>query len=507
MVQSRAWLAIELAVLAAATFAVYALLWVTQNALWTNGLNAQTPPFLPRPGTDPDLGLSDSIRVMVLGTLVVGLAAWLFARANRFAAAGLTWAVFAIPAVVGVVLYVLPPTLSIDAYSYLSHGFLAATPGQNPYLDPSSGVINTAHGIELLRNGWQPVHGVTPYGPLWTAIERLAFVLSGGDVPRGILLINAPTFAAVIGTALLIWKLLGEIAPERRVTGVVLFAANPLVLIELVGDGHNDAVMIFFVVLGLYATVRRWAFVAVLAIAAGALVKASALPLGLLVVVALVVWRRSWLRTIGELVAGILAAAAATALLFAPYWVGMSTLDGLFAEGMPAPGWSVSGIVASIFLPHTAQTVITVALVVITVACCFLVRTVRGFLRAASIVGLVILLLLPLEWPWYAALPSALLAVSADEELDAVVIVVLAWCSRLIAPLGDAVALSAMDWSLFATAQALIGQLVAAFFGLCATVSEVFSTRLWRGGARRGDGDGFARRQLTPEWDAGSRIN
>ena len=484
---SRARLIVELAVLAAATFAAYATLWTTQNRLWSNGLTPDIPAFLPRPGTDPAAGLSDSIKAMIFGTLVVALAAWLFARAERFAAAGLTWAVIAIPAVLGIALYLAPPTLSIDAYSYLSHGFLAATPGQNPYVNPSSSVIDTAFGGDLLRNGWQPVHGVTPYGPLWTGIERLAYTLSGGNVPVGILLINAPTFAAVIGTAIVIWRLLGEVAPERRLPGVVMFAANPLVLIELVGEGHNDAVMVFFVVLAIYAAIRRSAFAAVLAISAAALVKASALPIGLLVLVALIVWRRSWLRLAGELGAALLVAVAGTGALFAPYWVGMPTLDGLLAADLPSAGWSVSGVLATALDPHTAQGILTALLVLSTAACCFLIRSVPGFLRACGIVSLVILLLLPLEWPWYAALPSALLALAA-EELDAVVILLMALGSRLVAPIGDASSVGAMQWTLFTTMQALVGQTVPAAIGLWATVTRVRERRRERGedGAARG---------------------
>jgi hypothetical protein len=480
----RGRLIAELAVLAALTFGGYAVLWLVQNSLWNNGLGPDTPAYLPRPDTDPDAGLRDSVRVIFLGMLLVGLAAWLFARARRFAEAGLSWVVLAVPLVVAVVFYALPPTLSIDAYSYLSHGFLAATPGHNPYVDPSSSVVATPYGGELVRNGWQPVHGVTPYGPLWTAIERGAYVLSGGSVPAGILLINLPAFLAVLGTAFLIWRLLGEIAPERRVLGTVMFLGNPLVLIELVGEGHNDAVMVFFVVLGIYATVRRWGFVAVLAIVAASLVKLSALPLGLLVLVALIVWRRSVARIVLELAAAVVVAAGATVALFAPYWVGAATLEGLLTQGTPSPGWSIAGWLAVFLRPGTAQFVLTVVLVLATIAACFLVRTVDGFLKACGFVALVILLLLPLEWPWYAALPSALLALTAA-ELDGVLILLLALGSRLVAPLGDANVASAMSWQLFTTVQALVGQTIPAIVGVWASASRSVSERLWLRPPRR----------------------
>jgi hypothetical protein len=167
----------------------------------------------------------------------------------------------------------------------------------------------------------------------------------------------------------------------------------------------------------------------------------------------------------------------------------MPTLDGLLAADLPSAGWSVSGVLAVALDPHTAQGILTALLVLATAACCFLVRSVPGLLRACGIVSLAILLLLPLEWPWYAALPSALLALTA-EELDAVMILLLALASRLVAPIGDASSVGAMQWTLFTTMQALIGQTVPAAIGLWATVARVWERRRGRGE------DGAARRAL-----------
>ncbi|AYG03288.1 hypothetical protein D7I44_06925 [Gryllotalpicola protaetiae] len=488
----RARLVVEFAALAVLTLAAYTALWLTQNALWTNGLVAGMTAQTPRPGSDPVVGLDATVRVIVLGAAVTGLAVWLFVRAERFAAAGLTWALITLPLVIAVALYFLPPTLSIDAYSYLSHGFLAATPGLNPYVDASSSVAWLPYGQLLLDSGWQAVHPVTPYGPLWTMFEKGAYLLSGNNVGLGILLIKLPSFLAMLGTAALIWRLLARIAPDRRLRGVLLFLANPLILIELAGEGHNDAVMIFFVVLAMFATVRRWAFVAVVAIALAVLVKASAAPLGLLVLVALVLWRRSARRLALELVAGVVVSAGAAVALFAPFWVGPATLNGLFTEAAAPPGLSIAGIVYGILRPGTAEIVLLALLVLPTVAACFLVRTVTGFIRACSIVSLLIFVLLPLEWPWYAALPSALLALGAA-EIETVVIVLLALGSRVVAPFGDASAIGSVYYTIFYTAQAFLGQAVPGLVGLFATVARVIRERGWRA-----DASAEAARELAP---------
>ncbi len=47
----------------------------------------------------------------------------------------------------------------------------------------------------------------------------------------------------------LIWALLGNLAPTRRLGGTILYAWNPLALIELAGNGHNEGFLICFLLL------------------------------------------------------------------------------------------------------------------------------------------------------------------------------------------------------------------------------------------------------------------
>ncbi|HEX6108364.1 MAG TPA: hypothetical protein VFZ02_03040 [Ktedonobacteraceae bacterium] len=47
----------------------------------------------------------------------------------------------------------------------------------------------------------------------------------------------------------LIWAFLGKFAPVRRLGGTILYAWNPLALIELAGNGHNEGFLICFLLL------------------------------------------------------------------------------------------------------------------------------------------------------------------------------------------------------------------------------------------------------------------
>jgi membrane-associated HD superfamily phosphohydrolase len=75
------------------------------------------------------------------------------------------------------------------------------------------------------------------------------------------------------GTTIVIALILTHIAPERAVQGVILFAWNPLTLYDTLGNAHNDIVMIFFILLGVYALLRGHYSWALLALTAGGLIK------------------------------------------------------------------------------------------------------------------------------------------------------------------------------------------------------------------------------------------
>jgi alpha-1,6-mannosyltransferase len=483
---------VELVVMAVLTVAAYAVLWFAQRSLWTNGLDATAGMSYPRPGADVGAGGEQAVAVIVLGACVTALFVWAAVRASAFSRAGLAWPLLSVFGLVAACLYLTTPTLSIDAYSYLSHGYLAATPGSNPYVDRSASVAGSPYGAQLLAQGWQAVHPQTPYGPLWTLIERLAYSLSGGNVYAGILLIKLPVLLAFIGTALLIRAFLMRTNRQRALRGTLLYVANPLILVELVGEGHNDGVMAFFLVLAIVAASRRWAFVAILAVAAAVLVKLNALPLAVPILVALIAMRRSLSRVVLGIVAGGAAAAAGAVLLIAPYWVGAATFVGLQASGAPTPGDSVAGWLSSAFgvdpsgvspaastgiAPGTVVQLVLVGLLILsTAAVSIMATTVRGLVRACGIVSIVIVLLLPLEWPWYATLPAAILPLGAGAA-DLIAIVAFTLGSRLVAPIGDAASLGVVGVDSFRGVQALVGQTIPAVIALVITVVRSISDR------------------------------
>src|SRR5262249_27223476 len=133
------------------------------------------------------------------------------------------------------------PQLSIDVLSYVAQGHQAAT-GGSPYAEASRSLDGMPFGRELSRFGWIPVHGLSPYGPAWTAFEMLTNRL-GASVRAQMLLIKVVVVLFSFGCAWLVWSILGGVAPRAQLAGTILYLWNPVVVVEFAGEGHNDAVL------------------------------------------------------------------------------------------------------------------------------------------------------------------------------------------------------------------------------------------------------------------------
>ncbi len=68
-------------------------------------------------------------------------------------------------------------------------------------------------------------------------------------------------FLSHLINCVLIWTILSKLAPTRRLEGTLLYAWNPLALIELAGYGNNDGLLLFFLLLATLLIIQlksRW---------------------------------------------------------------------------------------------------------------------------------------------------------------------------------------------------------------------------------------------------------
>jgi alpha-1,6-mannosyltransferase len=151
------------------------------------------------------------------------------------------------------------PATSIDVYDYLFRGRMLARYEANTFVQiPRNFESDPLFDQVAWRNA------VTAYGPLWErmswATSRLAGEAPGVPDPDPnatlLRLMLAYKLLSVLGFLLCgaaIWITLSNIAPEQRWLGVYLWLWNPLALWESVAAAHNDAWMMLWIIVAIWA--------------------------------------------------------------------------------------------------------------------------------------------------------------------------------------------------------------------------------------------------------------
>jgi hypothetical protein len=165
---------------------------------------------------------------------------------------------------------VTTPIFSGDVYSYLAQGAMTLS-GLDPYR-----VGPAALGGPLAANVpeiWQ--NTPAPYGPVFLGSAGSVVKVTGSGVWAGVV---GMRLLAIVGVVLLLWSVprLAEFCGVRPTSALWLGVLNPLVLLHLVGDAHNDALMLGLMIFGVTLALQRRPVVATTIITLAVLVKAPA---------------------------------------------------------------------------------------------------------------------------------------------------------------------------------------------------------------------------------------
>ncbi|WP_133150741.1 polyprenol phosphomannose-dependent alpha 1,6 mannosyltransferase MptB [Frankia canadensis] len=224
---------------------------------------------------------SSGLPALLVGGVALTLLAWLRAgmRAHRGIlsprqAVGLL-AVWSIPVCLG------PPILSLDVYSYAAQGMLLAT-GFDPYHAAPTALAAGSPQLAAVDPLWRSANA--PYGPLAVTLFRLAHLVAGGSLIGVIVLLR---LLALAGVVLIAACAVAGAPRHRRADALVLAALNPIVLFQLLGAAHLEAIMMGLVVAGLLAVQRGRAVTGLVLLTAAAAIKWPAV----LAVAAAIAWR------------------------------------------------------------------------------------------------------------------------------------------------------------------------------------------------------------------------
>jgi alpha-1,6-mannosyltransferase len=352
------------------------------------------------------------------------------------------WAL-AVPCVLHVLLVACIPYWSEDVFSYMAHGFLGVLPGGNPLTRPAEAAANTLIGPHLAVWGWHGPIGITPYGIVWTQIEIAVMKWGGTNVATALILMKSVVAAASLATGYLIWIFLGMTRPSMQLLGTVAYLWNPVILGEFAAEGHNDAIMVCFVMATLAACAAQRTKTSMVAQCLAVLTKY--LPVLFLPAHLVYLWRQR--RSTGRLVLEILSAAvvvgAVAAVLYAPLWAGAGTFEGLLERGQPISSASPFGGINWVFRRSplaSHASLLTLLCVTVPLLACVAWASLRvndaaGLARAFAWISLAyVLFAAPDYWPWYACMPITLMIV-ADTQGFLWLVMLMSVTARLCAPL------------------------------------------------------------------------
>jgi len=235
------------------------------------------------------------------------------------------------------VLVWLYPINAVDLFQYFFRSRIFVFYHNNPFVvtpdqfpaDPYLYVVGE----------WAHISSV--YGPAWELLAAGAAWLTRGILTPNLLVLKGISALFYIGSVLLVYLILERIAPQQRISGTLLFAWNPLILLEWIGNGHNDAVMMLLILLGIWLWTRKLHMWVLPALGMAALIKAIAaitLPF-----FALAIWlseprlsaRLRWL--LFSLILSVLVSMA----LYAPFGLPWRNINGMLEDTAPY-GFSIS---------------------------------------------------------------------------------------------------------------------------------------------------------------------
>lgn len=160
----------------------------------------------------------------------------------------------------GVILLFLYPITAIDIVVYVINARNWVLYGGNPLIVPPETFANDPY----IHLAGEYVSKISPYGPVWEIIGSIPVHLGITEIASGIIAFKIISLIAYIFMAWLIgWK--SEQKNVSQITALSFFALNPLVMLEAIGNGHNEMMMIAFVTLGLILYQKNnwlWATVA-----------------------------------------------------------------------------------------------------------------------------------------------------------------------------------------------------------------------------------------------------
>lgn len=184
------------------------------------------------------------------GVAVIAFAAYLWSLKSSFSVRTVVKAAVAFQ----LLAFLSYPVLSTDIFSYMFSDRVQTKYGENVWtVTPNTFADDTFAGLA----DWKDQTKV--YGAVNQIVYLPAAYLGNDDVATTLVLYKLTTLVFALGSLALFWKLTSGTKDKVRAVLLQTIFWNPLFVLEMVGNGHNDIIMIFFVLLSiLFWKQERW---------------------------------------------------------------------------------------------------------------------------------------------------------------------------------------------------------------------------------------------------------
>jgi alpha-1,6-mannosyltransferase len=332
----------------------------------------------------------------------------------------------ALVVLLNVIVFLGPILISTDIFSYLAYVRMYVLHAVNPYIHGPR-AISSDHVYKFVGTDW--VKATSAYGPLYTVISTPAAPLG---LVGGVWLLKTE---ALISSGVACW-LTWRCAEQRGfdpVSALLVVGANPLWVIYALGGGHNDLMMIAFIMAAVTFALSEKELRSGATIIAGAFVKATAVA-----VVPFMVLGRRRPREIAGMLIGLAACLVLGLVLFGVHGIEILTIlrkDSSYvsSDGFPTVFMHLLGKPGVFPVDHI---ILAAALAIILIY--LLWRTWRGleWIAASGWALLAIGVTSPWLLGWYLLWALPLGTISRDRRLIVAVLVVQAlYIFHQIAPL------------------------------------------------------------------------
>jgi len=230
------------------------------------------------------------------------------------------------------------PYNATDVYRYVIRGRIQSAYGESPFATPPNEFPNDPFAD--FAGEW--ADATSPYGSVWEITAGLLTRLSGENLLAGLLLFKGLAALTFLANTLLIWLLLVQQKTAVRSAYTLLWAWNPALLLIFIADGHNDGLMIMWLLLGLLISRRGYTTAGFLVMLLAPLTK----PIGILALpfffLSAIRLMPNWKTRVKFTLLASLGAILLVAITFLPFGSPLDLVERLIREIAAVPGFSVA---------------------------------------------------------------------------------------------------------------------------------------------------------------------